>query len=74
MATLEQRRAYRQAYRAALRASGGRRVDLVIDGRLDARLRVFLAGYGYETHPGHAIGALLDELAPVLPRGGPVGG
>lgn len=64
--TREERAEYRRQYRQRLRDGGGRRVDLHIDGRLDARLRKFLGEYGYMDYPGHAILSFLEDEAPRL--------
>lgn len=62
--TREQFREHQREYRRRLKAYGGKRVDLRIDGALNHRLALFLAEYGYDTHPGYAIWAYLNQEAP----------
>lgn len=59
--TLQERSDYRRRYRDELRESGGRRIDLCIDGSMSRRLAVLLREYGYDTHPGSAISAFLRD-------------
>lgn len=53
-----------QAYREHLRSRGYRRLDIVLDPKVYAKLRPFLAEYDKEgSHPGFAVVRLLEDCA-----------
>jgi hypothetical protein len=64
LTTSDYRLNYQREYRRAFAKRGGLRVDLYVDGRLNAILSKSLAEYGYNTHPGHAIARFLTDQYP----------
>lgn len=61
--TKSYRLSHQRTYRQAFIASGGRRIDLYIDGKLNAQLEQALSDYSYESHPGAAIARFLKDYA-----------
>lgn len=68
LTTSDYRLNYQREYRKAFAKRGGLRVDLYVDGKLDAMLRESLAEYGYNTHPGAAIAQFLKDVSRTIPE------